>query len=614
MRTFAGTGWGQAKTASAKRGNLTLGCALGSGYQAYFVALTSGQQQAIIAQMKAAGISWIRMDAEWWTVQPTQNGGFDWSVPDATANIMLAAGMNLVILLNTSPVWARRAVNVSPLFSPWQTPNPTLYAAFCAAAATHYAAKGVHVFELWNEPNLDSGANTAAGWGPMSPWGCAELSLAAYPAIKAADPKSFVLSGSLATASEFGTAGVTKIASWSAITAGTTTAVITCGGAASTDANGFFTATGWPTGTIITTATTGVGYTVKPPPWMSSFPAINAGSSVSVQVSGPQYPPDVFLQQTYAYAASKPMFDALAIHPYTNPVLPAAQLPQFGGWATVPTLRALMQTNGDGAKPIWITEFGAPTGAAVATWSSLLSSGTSAAVTCSAAAAADLGYQFFGSGFPAGSYVSAVAAGSSWTVSPPPGIALVTGLTSGQAVTSLVAGPTPVALTIPSGTSLTVVVSLASTGSTRSFVVTTTSTVTTSTSSNTTIPITSATPAYSYPVGSLVRGSVGQTWGSAINAGTNAAVTLLAPGVASAFGMVDEATQANILSQGLKSLAYGVAAGSGLIGSAPWPYAGPVFVYTWGDAGGSAGPFGLTRADGTVKQAVSALTTAWLSG
>jgi hypothetical protein len=78
--------------------------------------------------------------------------------------------------------------------------------------------------------------------------------------------------------------------------------------------------------------------------------------------------------------------------------------------------------------------------------------------------------------------------------------------------------------------------------------------------------------------------------------------------------MVDEATQASIITQAVKSIVSGVAAGSGLVGSAPWPYVGPVFVYCWSDAGGAAGPFGLVRADGTVKPALQGLTSVSQTG
>ena len=49
---------------------------------------------------------------------------------------------------------------------------------------------------------------------------------------------------------------------------------------------------------------------------------------------------------------------------------------------------------------------------------------------------------------------------------------------------------------------------------------------------------------------------------------------------------------------------------TGVIGAGPWSYVQAVFVYCWSDAGGTAGPFGLARADGTAKPALAALTTA----
>jgi len=607
LRAFSAPGWAQAKGPDARPGNLAIGVALGSGYQNYFAALSASAQQSEIAKMRAAGITWIRMDAEWWTVEQTQ-GTYDWSNPDVTADAMLAGGMSLVILLNESPVWARRAANTAPLYSPWPTPDPQLYAQFCAQAAAHYAAKGVHVFELWNEPNLDSGANTAAGWGYQSPWGFADLAVAAYPAIKAADPKAFVLGGTLCTATEFGTAGTARTASWAAIAAGATSATISCTGAVATDAYGLLTDTadGWPIGTVIKSATAGVGYTVKPPAWLTGFPAIGAGTSRTVWTSNVQYPPDVFLTQAYARAAGQPMWDALAIHPYTQPLLPTAQLAIYGGWATVPTLRQIMKDNGEGAKPMWMTEIGAPSGAATVSWPAVAATATTLTISGSSAVTADIGYQVAAirpTGLlPTGSYVSAVSQGSGWTVVPPVGM-VAAAIARGTAISSITLAPTATTLSIPSGTTLTIM-------STPSpLPVTTAGAVTTSTTASTTVPITSVTPTRSYAAGCVVRGSVGQRWGSAIKIASNQAITLTPPGVATAYGHVDEPTQAAIISQVFQSITCGVPAGNGLLGSAPWPYVGPVFIFTWSDAGGTAGPFGLVRADGTPKAALAALTT-----
>jgi hypothetical protein len=74
------------------------------------------------------------------------------------------------------------------------------------------------------------------------------------------------------------------------------------------------------------------------------------------------YSPIVFLKEMYAHGA-KGSFDALGFHPYSYPALPDTYR-AWSGWSemaqTHPSLRSVMTRNGDGGKPIWITEFGAP--------------------------------------------------------------------------------------------------------------------------------------------------------------------------------------------------------------------------------------------------------------
>ena len=69
-----------------------------------------------------------------------------------------------------------------------------------------------------------------------------------------------------------------------------------------------------------------------------------------------------FLKAMYADGA-KGSFDAFGYHPYSFPELPDSN---ESGWSqmarTSPSLRSVMIRNGDGNKPIWVTEFGAPSG------------------------------------------------------------------------------------------------------------------------------------------------------------------------------------------------------------------------------------------------------------
>jgi hypothetical protein len=69
-----------------------------------------------------------------------------------------------------------------------------------------------------------------------------------------------------------------------------------------------------------------------------------------------------FLTAMYAHGA-KPYFNAVATHPYSFPALPSTY-ETWSAWSqmsqTSPSLRSVMTKYKDSGKPIWITEFGAP--------------------------------------------------------------------------------------------------------------------------------------------------------------------------------------------------------------------------------------------------------------
>lgn len=67
-----------------------------------------------------------------------------------------------------------------------------------------------------------------------------------------------------------------------------------------------------------------------------------------------------FMTNMYRYGAAG-YFDAVGNHPYDSPRLPSESYNWQLMFATSPSIRSIMSTNGDAAKRIWITEFGAPT-------------------------------------------------------------------------------------------------------------------------------------------------------------------------------------------------------------------------------------------------------------
>lgn len=80
--------------------------------------------------------------------------------------------------------------------------------------------------------------------------------------------------------------------------------------------------------------------------------------------NGVLFSPCDFLTAVYANGG-KGSFDAIAMHPYTYPVLPN-DVQLWNAWSqmsqTSVNLRGIMTKNGDEGKQIWLTEYGAPTG------------------------------------------------------------------------------------------------------------------------------------------------------------------------------------------------------------------------------------------------------------
>jgi hypothetical protein len=219
----------------------------------------------------AVGAKWLRIDINWAQIQASGSSSYNWTNIDAVVKGAESRGINVLGVIVYTPSWARPA-GTSATYGP----APSTYAAFAQTAVAHYAAMGVHAYEIWNEENQVN------AWTPApSPSAYAALLKAAYPVIKAADPSATVVTGGLAPA---------------------------------------------PT-------------------------------------DGTNYLPTDFLSGVYANGGGG-SFDAVGAHPYCWPAMPGdpdgwSAWYQMYGAAT--SLRTIMVANGDGAKKIWGTEYGAPT-------------------------------------------------------------------------------------------------------------------------------------------------------------------------------------------------------------------------------------------------------------
>ena len=142
--------------------------------------------------LDGSGAGWVRVDINWSVIQRHGPTSYDWVPFDRIVDDARARGLNVLGVLTYTPAWARPNPNDHYATPPEDAAD---YAAFVTKATQHYAPKGVHAYEIWNEPNI------TGFWKPApDPDGFVELLQAGYPAIHAADPSAIVVSGGLSPA------------------------------------------------------------------------------------------------------------------------------------------------------------------------------------------------------------------------------------------------------------------------------------------------------------------------------------------------------------------------------------------------------------------------------
>ena len=232
------------------------------------------QLNKIFDDFVALGIGWVRMDISWSDIQNAGSTVYDWPLVDRVVAAATLRNIQILAVIGYAPMWARASgcsteVNCPPT-------DPAKFAAFAKEAAKHYGPKGIHSWEVWNEPNIVN------FWQPVSAAGYAELLKQTSVAIKSVDSSAVIITGGLS-------------------------------------------------------------------------PAATNGTNLA---------PIDFLEQLYKLGVGK-YFDAVGDHPYSFPA-PASYEASWNAWsqmsATPKSLRSVMVANGDSAKSIWLTEYGAPTG------------------------------------------------------------------------------------------------------------------------------------------------------------------------------------------------------------------------------------------------------------
>lgn len=143
--------------------------------------------------MADMGVTWVRMDVDWSVIE-AQQSQLDWSTTDAIVEDAAARGMNVLGVISFSPAWSRpSAAGTDAAADRHARPDQlTSYANFARVVAQRYAPRGVHSWEIWNEPN------TVKFWPPQPDAGeYGNLFQAGADAVRGVDPEATVLIGGL---------------------------------------------------------------------------------------------------------------------------------------------------------------------------------------------------------------------------------------------------------------------------------------------------------------------------------------------------------------------------------------------------------------------------------
>ena len=148
-----------------------------------------------LEMIAAAGFRFIRMDFFWSNIE-RRKGEYDWSEYDALTSDLEKHGIRAYYILDYSnPLYEVAATSTNPVTgkveiqeapSPQHPESVAAFARWAGAATEHFRGRRV-VWEIWNEPNISF-------WKPKPDVAqYTALALAAFKAIRAADPQACIV-------------------------------------------------------------------------------------------------------------------------------------------------------------------------------------------------------------------------------------------------------------------------------------------------------------------------------------------------------------------------------------------------------------------------------------
>ncbi len=158
-----------------------------------------------IAQARRLHATAVRSEVPWSALEPTREGVISQASQaflDRLVSDANAAGITVILNVDSSPCWASAAPlallrkcrpDRSSVANRWPPSTPASFAAFVSYLTQRYGQQ-LTAIEIWNEPDQ---ANELYFAGPHKAARYAAVLRAAYQAIKAVNPRTTVLAGSL---------------------------------------------------------------------------------------------------------------------------------------------------------------------------------------------------------------------------------------------------------------------------------------------------------------------------------------------------------------------------------------------------------------------------------
>lgn len=130
-----------------QRHGKTYGIALGSSATSW----SNATRDKNFELLKKLGVTSIRFDIPWSSLQPIDADHYNWVPYDALIKKAKSSGISSLVILDYTPSWAR--LNSCADTQMCQPADNQQFATYAAEVVKRYQPQGVNTYEIWNEPN-----------------------------------------------------------------------------------------------------------------------------------------------------------------------------------------------------------------------------------------------------------------------------------------------------------------------------------------------------------------------------------------------------------------------------------------------------------------------------